>query len=283
MRHGVARRVRVEREAGRVGAIAADRRLDPAGARRRLAADERQVGALEGAAANERREPLVRLLGAGDDHEPRRVAVEAVDDPRAALLTACDQAGELVDERAGGATGTRMDDEARRLVDDGEMLVLPGDAHRRPVPGRGGGLLGRGRELDPFAAFEPVAPGPAATVDERPARRPPAPPPRATRASSRGTGRASPPRPRPERPQPLGASLPRVTVSRHLRRDGASSIALEGGGNATPPLLGGGSERDGVFARSRRRLSGRRRPGGGGRPWGAGRRRGARRAGSRRR
>src|SRR5438128_11872465 len=43
VRHRLARRIRVERVARGVVAVAADRRLDPAGARARAAVDERQV------------------------------------------------------------------------------------------------------------------------------------------------------------------------------------------------------------------------------------------------
>ena len=82
VRDRLARRVRVERDAGRVVAVAADRRLDTPGPRARPAAHEREVRALEPALADELREPLVRLVGARDDHQPGRVAVEPVDDAR---------------------------------------------------------------------------------------------------------------------------------------------------------------------------------------------------------
>ena len=97
----------------------------------RPAADERQVGALELAAADERGEAPVRLLGAGDDEQPRGVPVEPVDDARPPGLAAGDEAGEQVDERPAGAAGAGMDDQPGRLVDDGQVLVLPGDPRRR--------------------------------------------------------------------------------------------------------------------------------------------------------
>ena len=164
----LARRVGVEREPDRVVAVAADRRLDPAGTRCRDAADERGVGALERAFPDEVGEAAVRLLGARDDHQARRVAVEAVDDPGPARLSAGDGAGEQVDERSARPARARMDDEAGRLVDDGEVLVLPGDRRQRACRLRlRGGLLGCGK-LDALAAFEPVALRARPPVDERP-------------------------------------------------------------------------------------------------------------------
>ena len=53
MRHGVARRVRVERVPERIVAVAADRRLDPSAPRARPAADKREVVPLECAPTDE--------------------------------------------------------------------------------------------------------------------------------------------------------------------------------------------------------------------------------------
>ncbi len=128
---GVAGRVAVQRDAGRVIAVAADRGLDPAAPRPGCAADEREVGALERPPADERRQPLIGLRRAGDDEQARRVAVEAVHDPRPLRVAAGDRSGKRVDERVAALPCARMDDEAGGLVDDGEMLVLPGDARRR--------------------------------------------------------------------------------------------------------------------------------------------------------
>ena len=89
----VARCVGVEREAGRVVAVAADRRLDPAAARCGDAADESGVGALELAFADEAREAFVCLLGAGHDHQARRVPVEPMNDAGPPRLTAGNSAG----------------------------------------------------------------------------------------------------------------------------------------------------------------------------------------------
>ena len=70
----------------------------------------------------------MRLLRARDDHQARRVAVEAVDDPGSVGVAAGDVPREqAVHERAGRVSGRGMDDEACRLVDDDEVLVLVGD------------------------------------------------------------------------------------------------------------------------------------------------------------
>ena len=71
-----------------------------------------------------------------------------------------------VDERAGGVPGRRMDDEAGRLVDDQQVLVLVGDAevHRLRLERRTRRL--RRLELELLAALELPALRPRAAVDE---------------------------------------------------------------------------------------------------------------------
>ena len=81
-RDRVPRRLGVERAARTVAAVTADRRLDPPGSGTRRAQDEREVAPLDPSLANRVREPPVRLVGARDDEQPGRVAVEAVDEPR---------------------------------------------------------------------------------------------------------------------------------------------------------------------------------------------------------
>ena len=72
----------------------------------------------------------MRLVRARDDEQARRVAVEPVDDSRPLrLLAARDRVAEQpVDERPARVAGRRMHDDARRLVDDEQVLVLVGDA-----------------------------------------------------------------------------------------------------------------------------------------------------------
>ena len=79
----------------------------------------------------------------GDHQQAARVAVEAMDDPRprdagdAAVLAAAGAGEQRVDERVAVVMpGRRMDDEARRLVDDEQVVVLVDDARAGcPAPG----------------------------------------------------------------------------------------------------------------------------------------------------
>ena len=141
----------------RVGsrAVAADRRLDPPGARARPAADEREVLRSSARRRDERRcRRAVRLLRAGDDEQARRVAVEPVDDPGPLGLRrrAAPCASSAVDERPVAVPGAGMDDDARRLVDDEQVLVLVGDARGRRRLRRRAALAARQVELDLLAA-----------------------------------------------------------------------------------------------------------------------------------
>src|SRR3954471_20160556 len=83
VRDRVARLVRIERVAHRLTAVAADRRLDATAARARAAGHGPQVMTPRPPSPHELLQPFVRLFGARDDHEPGRVAVEAVHDSRA--------------------------------------------------------------------------------------------------------------------------------------------------------------------------------------------------------
>ena len=70
----------------------------------------------------------MRVLGAGDDEQAGGVAIEAVDDPRPLVVTAGRvELEQPVDERPGRIARPRVNDEAGRLVDDEEVLVLPDD------------------------------------------------------------------------------------------------------------------------------------------------------------
>ena len=89
-----------------------------------------------------------------DDEEPRGVSVEAVDNAGAIALVATGDAvpEQPVDEGPLAPAGTRMDDEARGLVDDQQMLVLvaAGDVH---LLGHKHGRLGRAQgELEALSA-----------------------------------------------------------------------------------------------------------------------------------
>ena len=168
VRHRLARRVRVERLPHRIATVAADRRVDRPAAGLRPADDECEVLARQRARLHQLLEPPVRLGRAGDDEQPRRVPVEAVDDPRPfRLLPALDVVGEQpVDERSLRMAGRRMDDETGRLVDDEQVLVLVRHGEvdlLRDEPAR----PRRGRlELELLAADEPVALRTRPPVDE---------------------------------------------------------------------------------------------------------------------
>ena len=111
------------------------------------------------------------LVGARDDEQARRVAVEPVDDPGPLVVVPAGgvERQQPVDERAAAMAAGRMDDDARRLVDDEEVLVLPGDVELHRL---GRERLRRGGKLDHdlLAALEPVALRPRPTVDEHRAR-----------------------------------------------------------------------------------------------------------------
>jgi hypothetical protein len=165
VRDRLTRAVAVEGLARRVPAVAADRRLDPARARPRLAPDEREVLAFQVAATDELLQPAVCLLRARDDEQARGVAVEPVDDAGPVLLPALGAVlDQTVNERALSASGPGMDDDACGLVDDEQVLVLVRDAEidaRGPDP-----LSPLGRlELDLLAFLEAIALWPRRAVD----------------------------------------------------------------------------------------------------------------------
>ena len=94
------------------------------------------------------RQPLVREVVLGDDQQPRRVLVDAVDDPgprdpadpaqRSAAMVE-----QRIDHRPVAIARGGVDDEPGGLVDDEQMLVLIDDAEldllRLVVRGLGGG------------------------------------------------------------------------------------------------------------------------------------------------
>src|SRR6188472_2513903 len=130
-RDGVARGLRVEGATRPVTPVAADGRRDPPGAGAGLADDERQVAPLDLAVADRPGEALVRLFGACDDEQSGGVAVEAVDDARPIRIAAGGAEREQpVRQRRALVGPGGMDDEARRLVDDDQVLVLVDDRER---------------------------------------------------------------------------------------------------------------------------------------------------------
>ena len=108
--------------------VATDRRLDRAAARRRATLHEREVFALDLATRERLLQRRVRLLGARDDEQPGGVAVEAVDDAGALGVAAGGAVREQLRERVLAMALGGMHDDAGRLVDDEQVLVLVGDA-----------------------------------------------------------------------------------------------------------------------------------------------------------
>ena len=162
-------RLGVERTARSVAAVTADRRLDPAGSGTRRAQDEREVAPLDPSLANRVREPHVRVVGARDDEQPGRVAVEAVDEPRPlGVSTRRSEREQTVRERRSTVRSGGMRDEARRLVDDEQVLVLVHDVE--PELDRNEHPCRRKRDLDLLAAREPMALRTRPPVDEHVAR-----------------------------------------------------------------------------------------------------------------
>src|ERR1700674_1913150 len=92
---------------------------------------DRQVGAAERAVLQLGRKGSVACIVAGDDDQARRALVEPVDyagarhTPDHGPATA--PAQERMHERAGGMAWRRGHDHARRLIDDGEVVVFVDD------------------------------------------------------------------------------------------------------------------------------------------------------------
>ncbi len=104
-------------------------------------------------------ERAVGAVGLGHHHQPGGVLVEPVHD--AGPLDAAD-AGEAVaamgdqriDQRAGGVAGGRVHHEARRLVDDDELVVLVDDVERDRFALRLRRLRRRQRHADGVAGID---------------------------------------------------------------------------------------------------------------------------------
>jgi len=80
-------------------------------------------------------------LGLGDDHQPARVLVETMHNPRPSNPTDSGQAGaamaeEGVDEGAGRVSRRRVDNQPCGLVDHDQMCILKADIERHRLPSR---------------------------------------------------------------------------------------------------------------------------------------------------
>src|SRR5437763_1331106 len=131
-----------------------DRRLDVHRAVGEVPPGERRVHPPQLAPLDHARQAAMRQVGLGDEQQARRIAVEPVDDAgpplRGRPLTLRQRRAprqEHVDERVVPVTGAGMHDQARRLVEDGEVLVFIGE---REIAVGGGVAPGRrllGRQL----------------------------------------------------------------------------------------------------------------------------------------
>jgi hypothetical protein len=165
VRHRVARGLGVERHAGRLAPVAADRRLDPPPPRTRKAADEGEVLPLDRPLAEQALQPSMSLLRPCDDEQARRVAIESVDDAGPVRVVSAGRTSpQALHERAPAAPRSRVDDDAGGLVDDEQVLVLEGDSQRDVLALE---RLRRGLrlELDVLSTGQPVALRPGRPVD----------------------------------------------------------------------------------------------------------------------
>ena len=158
-RHRLARGRRVERVARLVAAVAADRRLDPPRARARRALRRARGSAARRAAR--RIASCSRSCASSERATTSRPEVSRSSrwtiPGRSSSPPAASCVEQPVHERAGRVPGARVDDDARRLVDDEQVLVLPGDVqvHRLRLERRraSGGQL----DDDVLPALQPVA------------------------------------------------------------------------------------------------------------------------------
>ena len=114
---------------------AADRGVDRAGARSEVPPRQGEVDPLDLAALDLRLQGAVGGVVASDDEQAAGVLVEAVDDARALrVLPPAEHVAELADQGRARVRRRRVDDQARRLVDDGEVVVDMDDPQLLPHP-----------------------------------------------------------------------------------------------------------------------------------------------------
>src|SRR5262249_42234305 len=115
--------------------MASDRPIDHASSRREPAAYDGEITLLDLPLPELAGESFERGDRARDQQHPRGVAVEAMDDARALRIPHAGDRREAVQERvndrATTCTGSRMHDDARRLVDRDDRVVLVEDGERQ--------------------------------------------------------------------------------------------------------------------------------------------------------
>src|SRR5215204_1770191 len=114
--------------------------IDRAHSGAQAALDQCEVGAPHLVSLDLCRQTPVGLVAAGDQHQPRGVLVQPVDDPGPLWIVASAQElAENIDERVPTVPRSAVYDQARRLVHDGQPLVRVDDARLEAHPGPGFG------------------------------------------------------------------------------------------------------------------------------------------------
>ena len=133
-----------------------ERRVDDRRALVEVAPCQRGVDAGDAARGDRGAEPPVGQVGLGDDHQPRRIAVQPVHDPGPALGPAGQRRAashQRVHQRVVPVARRRMHHQTGRLVDDREMLVFVDDRQRNGGRlERAGGLVLGDPDGDALAA-----------------------------------------------------------------------------------------------------------------------------------
>src|ERR1035437_7170563 len=165
----ITRNIGIDRHPHPVAAVAADRRVDRPGARRRVSRHQRQVLAADLAIGQHLRERAMDRITLGHHHQAGRVAVQPVHESRPpGLVASGSTAGQRLRQRPGPVPAGRMDDHPGRFVDDQQVLVLIGHRERH-IDRFGFWRLDAAIDLDPLPRADRMALGPRATVDADPA------------------------------------------------------------------------------------------------------------------
>ena len=158
--------VGVGRHPGAHPAVAPQRRVDGAAARRRPPLDERQVLAGDRAGLQRVAQRAMDRLRARHHEQPGRVAIQAVHDPGAGgVLAAGGDRAQRLGERARAVPARRVHDDAGGLVDHEQVLVGVGHGVGRVRQVARRRLLGL-LDGDQLAGAQEVALGRRAAVDE---------------------------------------------------------------------------------------------------------------------
>ncbi len=166
MRHGLAP-ARAHGHAQAIHRVPIDRRVHLAACRHHADAD-RLVLAVNAASRKRLPERHARGFVARDDQQPRGVLVEAVHDAGARQLRELRVVRQQrVLQGAGRVAGAGMHDQARGLLHDQHVAVLPGDGQRDVLRRRRHRVVVRRVEHDAFATGDDVARPRDAAIDQQ--------------------------------------------------------------------------------------------------------------------